>query len=463
MVKERMNRVFVAAALVGFALPAFAAPGDHIRTGDTTITPSVMTGVEAHSNLYLSDGGAKAPEIGALAWVLKPKLGIDVKARSVLFSFGAGYELKKFVDFSTTDNFHPENADHLADFDVDGALTLFPTSKVGARLDDHFENEAIPAELPTETGNGTANVVHTGNDLSGGVVIRPGSALTVNVLGQLGFDNYVVPHELTVDDAAVGASFNNRLQYGPMVDASYKFLPKTSLVANFSYNFLRWDRNLIEALGPDVEGSDIGSYIGKPDADAWRANVGITGQFTQKLAASAQLGYGHMEYDEDTVLADPLASGLDNSSAELSVVGAESFATDTSVGDGVLVNLQVSYAPTKGHTLTLGYRKDFQDAVFTNYVAYNYVFFRYEGTFQNRLGLGGELSYRLDTFHGEVARGDQNLLARVSGSYKITPYLSTGLSGSWTRRACAQADCEGTYYSTQYDDFAGTLGLTFTY
>jgi len=463
MKKVWMNRVFAAAALAGFALPAFAAPGDHIRTGDTTITPSVMTGFEAHSNLYLSDGGTTSPEIGAFAWVLKPGVDVDVKGRSVLFKLGAGYELRKFIDFAPEDDFHPENADRFADFDVDGELTLFPTSKVGGKLTDHLENEAIPAELPTETGNGTANVVHTGNDLSGGFVIRPGSALTVNVLGQLGFDNYLVPHQLTIDDAASSASFNDRLQYGPMLDVSYKFLPKTSFVGNFSYNFLRWDHNLIEAVGPDVEGSSVGSYLGKPDADAWRANIGLTGQFTQKLAAQALVGFGVMTYDQDSVLNDPLASGIEASASELATVGDENFGTDTSPGDGLLINLQLSYAPLKGQTLTFGYRKDFQDAVFTNYVAYHYVFLRYEGSIQNRVGIGGELSYRLDNFHGEVARGDQNLLARVSGSYKITPYLSSGLSGSWTRRACAEADCEGVYYSTQYDDFAGTLGLTFTY
>lgn len=77
------------------------------------------------------------------------------------------------------------------------------------------------------------------------------------------------------------------------------------------------------------------------------------------------------------------------SSNELNTTGSDTFADDTTIGDGILVNLQVSYAPLRGQTLTAGYRKDFQDAVFTNYVAYNFVFFRYEGTFQNRLGLGG--------------------------------------------------------------------------
>lgn len=456
----RIEAGFVAMLLVGASLPAYAAPGDHIRAGDAVITPSVMTGIEAHSNLYLADGGDQSPEVSAMAWVLKPRVQLDFNARTVIFNLGAGYGLKKFIDFYPEDDFHPENADRFSDFDADLALQLFPQSKIGGKLVDKFQNDALPAELPTAEGNATANVIHTGNDLSGGFVLRPGSALSFDVLGQVGIDTYDVPEVLTTND---NSAFNGRTQYGPIVNGTWKFLPKTSMVASFSYNFLRWDNNLIEALGPDIEGSNIGSYIGKPDADAWRISAGLTGQFTQKLAASAQVGFGMMTYDEESVLNDPLAGSLAGSSNELNVVGEETFATDTSIGDGVLLNLQVSYAPLRGHTLTAGYRKDFQDAVFTNYVAYNYVFLRYEGTLQNRLGLGGELSYRLDSFHGEVARGDQNLLAKVNASYKFTPWLSAGASGSWARRACGSKDCDTTFYSTQYDDFSGTLGATFTY
>jgi hypothetical protein len=460
----RHGRLFsptLIAIAAAFSSAAYAKPGDHIRVGESVITPSVMNGIEAHSNLYLADGSSQSPEVSAMAWVLKPRLDVDTKGRVAIFDLGFGYGIKKFIDFYSDDDFHPENADQFANVNVDAALQLFPTSKVGGKLSDKFDNQAVAAELPTQTGSASANVVHTGNDLSGGLVIRPGSALTFEALGQFGYDNYEVPEVLL---AGPTSAYNNRVQYGPVINASWRFLPKTSMVASFSYNFLRWENNIIESIGPDVEGSDIGSYIGKPDADAWRLTAGVTGQFTQKLAAAGTVGFGVVTYDEQSVLDDPLAATLAGSSSnELNTVGKDTFADDTTIGDGILVNLQVSYAPIRGQTLTAGYRKDFQDAVFTNYVAYNYVFFRYEGTFQNRLGLGGELSYRLDEFHGEVARGDQNLGVKASASYSITPWLSAGASGGWARRACTAVDCDTTYYSTQYDDFSGTLGMTFTY
>jgi len=455
--------VVVVAAATFASTSAHGGPGDHFVRGDTTITPSVMTGIEAHTNLYLADGGPQSPEVSALAWVLKPKLKIDTKGPVALFNLGAGYGLKKFIDFVPEDDFHPENADQFANFDVDAALMLFPTARVGGKLTNRLENQAVLAELPTQAGSAAANVAHTGNDLSGGVVIRPGSALSFEVLGQFGYDSFEVPSVLTTS-LGTSSAFNGRTQYGPVVNAGWKFLPKTSMIGSFSYSFLRWENNIIEALGPDVDGSEIGSYIGKPDAETMRLIAGVTGQFTQKLAATVSAGFGKSTYDEQTVLDDPLADTFTgDSSNELNTVGTDTFAADTSIADGVLINVQVSYAPIRGQTFTVGYRKDFQDAVFTNYVAYNHGFVRYEGNFQNRFGVGGEFSYGVDEFHGEVARGDQNLTGKVNASYQLTPWLSTGASGGWSRKACVDADCDSSFYSTQYDDFSGTLGLTVTY
>ena len=460
MQRGRKFLPILVALSAGFSPFALAAPGDHIRAGDSVITPSVMTGIESHSNLYLADGGPQSPEVSALAWVLRPNLQVDTAGAVAWFNLGAGYGLKQFIDFFPEDDFHPENADQFGNVDAAATMQLFPTSSVGARLADRFDNQAIPAELPTQAGTATANVVHTGNDLSGGIVVRPGSALSFEALGQFAVDNYEVPDILTTSTSSV---YNNRLQYGPIITGAWKFLPKTSMNADFSYNFLRWENHLVESVGPDVDGSEVGAYIGKPDAEAWRLTAGVTGQFTQKLAASGTVGFGMMTYDEQTVLDDPFAGTLGGSSNELNTTGADTFADDTTLGDGVLVNLQVSYAPIRGQTLTAGYRKDFQDAIFTNYVAYNHVFFRYEGSFQNRLGLGAEVSYRLDEFHGEVARGDQNLAVKLNAAYQLTPWLSAGGAGSWSRRACEAEDCEKLFFSTQYDDFFGTLGLTFAY
>ncbi len=439
--------------------PAWAAPGDHIRAGEATITPSVMTGLEFHSNVYLADGGTGAPEIPALAWVLKPRLKLSLDGRSAKLGFDAGYGLKKYIDLAPDDGFFPENLDRYSDFDAQLALSILPKSVVGARVDNKFESQGTPSELPTQDEVASASIVHTGNDLLAGAVVRPGSALNVEALGMLGVDSYTVPDVLVSETSG---AYNDRLQYGPQVNASWKFLPKTSLISSFSYSVIDWDKNFVEAVGTEVEGGNVGEYLGKPDATGWRLTAGVTGQFTPKLAASGSVGFGQLAYDEQSVI--DAAQGVPGSSAELDVAGDDTFATDSTAIDGLLFNLQVSYAPARGHTLTAGYRKDIQDIVFTNYVAYNYLFFRYEGAIQNRFGLGAEANYRIDQYHGEVARGDQNIGLRGSVSYKITSYLTTAGGVGWSRRACFDEDCNNDqYYSTQYDDVSATANVTFTY
>jgi hypothetical protein len=219
----------------------------------------------------------------------------------------------------------------------------------------------------------------------------------------------------------------------------------------------------VSAIGPEADGVDYGTYIGKPDALAWRTMWGVRGQFTPKLAAGVELGYGQMYYDEAGVI--EAGQSLGGSSQEIEVIGEENFARDlTSFSEGLLVNAQLAYSPIRNHKVTFGYRKDFQDAFFTNYVAYNYLFLRYEGIAVQRLGVTGEVTYRIDAFHGEISRDDQNVAVKLGGAWNFNDALSAGLSAGWTERACVDPECEnGVFYATQYDNFWGLVGATFTY
>lgn len=445
--------------LGSWSIQALAAPGDHIRAGDAVITPSVMTGVEHHTNVYLADG-RDSLEYPGTAWLLHPRLALDLEGADLEMTMGAGWAMRKYLDFHPDSTPFLENLDRFSDVDANVGISALNRNVLGLRLDNRFEIQNTPSELETYE-EGSANTTHLSNDLNAGVAVRPGSALEVNVLGNFGIDRYDVPEVLV--ESTAQTNVNNRANYGPVLDVRWKFLPKTSLLWTSSLNWLRWDYNLIEAIGPEVEGANYGSYIGKPDAFAWRTALGLRGQFTSKLAVGTEFGFGQMYYDEETVLAS--AGDIAGSSAELSQVGEETFARDlTSFGEGFTVNAQVAYSPAKGHTVTTGYRKDFQDAFFTNYVAYNYGFLRYEGLFASRFGVTTEVSYRFDAFHGEVARDDQNIRAKLNGAYRFNDYLSASLGGGWARRACGDKYCEdGVFYPTQYDDVWVTGGATFTY
>jgi hypothetical protein len=454
----------VVAALVSLAGPAHAEPGEHIRAGDATITPSVSTGMEYHSNVYLADGGSNSPEVSAPSWVLSPRVAVDLAGKEILLDFGLGYKIQKYFDTNPNDPYEVENLDRYNQFDAKLSLNALPTGMFGVKVNDQFQVINTPAELQTAEAGTNANVVQTSNDAYGGLAIRPGSALEVDALGNVGVDIYTVPSELLSEDES---SFNNRANYGPQVKASWRFLPKTAVTSSFSYSWIRWDRNFIEALGPEVEGSNTGLSLGKPDATSWRLLAGIRGQITAKMAVLGEAGFGQMYYDEQSVL-DAAQGQVSANSTELQVKEdgtGDDFARDlTGFGEGLLVNLQLAYAPIKGQTITLGYKKDFQDAVFTNYVAYNDVYVRYEGLFANKFGATAQVDARFDGYHGEVTRNDLNLKTRLGGVYRATRFFSLGAGVGWAERACADTNCnDKEFYSTQYDDYSAEVGVTLTY
>ena len=446
----------------GWVTSADAAPGDHIRVGDAVITPSLSSGFEYHSNIYLADGSGSSTAVPGFSWGIAPRFDLDLDGPDVQMNMNFGWTPKFFIDPDPNDDFVLSNANKWTDLGAGLGIHALNRNLLGLRLDDKFEIINTPAELQTAAGGVNVNFIHLSNDLNGGVEIHPGSALQIGVLGNYGFDRYTVPDALVEN-----SSLNNRSNYGPALDFRWKFLPKTSVIGMASVTWLRWDNNLIEAIGPEVDGVDYGEYLGKPNAMSWRTQWGLRGQLTDRIAATAEVGYGQMYYDEESVLEDA-ASQTDvvaGSSEELDTSGEESFARDlTGFGEGLTVNAQIAFAPIRGHTFTTGYRKDFQDAFFTNYVVYNYLFLRYEGLFATRFGLQGEITYRLDQFHGEVSRGDQNLKIKLNGAYRFNDWLSASVGGGWMERACIDDECEGgQFFATQYDDFYGQAGITLTY
>lgn len=438
---------------------AVARPGDHIRAGDVVLTPSVDVGANVHSNIYLADGSDNSPAIAAPAVLVQPRLKLVLSRKDFEFDWEVGYHLKKFIDTQPDDAFRVTNLDRYNEVDSTLDLVALQRSFIGLKLGDVFSVSNYPAELATSQNN--ANVIVTSNDLKGGFTVRPGSALDIDLLGQFGVDNYNIPGALQED--STDFTFNNRASYGPMLNANWRFLPKTTIISDNSVVWYKWKDNLIPALGPEVEAASYGNYIGKPDGMAWRSQWGVKGQFTQKLSAQAEVGFGQAYYDEATVIEQ--AGSLSGNSAELDTsLGGETFSRDlTAFSEGFLVNAQLAYAPIRNHTVTLGYRKDFQDAVFTNYVVYNYGFLRYNGLYASRLGVGGEFGLRLDSYHGEVYRNDLNLTARLDLGFKFTEYLNARLSGGWAQRSCGDANCAGTFYASQYDDFYGEFGVNVAY
>ncbi len=440
------------------ASPAVAAPGEHIQVAGGEIVPSVTTGVEYHTNAFLADGVINQTTPG-LSWRTNPRLSAEFTSPSNELHLGTGWHFNKYVDTTPDDGLNVTNLDRYADADAQVNVALRKDSVLGLRLDNRFDSQSSPASLETAE-NTDANIGMLSNDLCAGLAVRPGSALEIGLLGTYGIDRYSVPDALTTDGSA---NLNNRGNYGPLVDVKWRFLPRTAVTCRGSANWLTWDNNLVAALGP---GGTYGTFIGKPDAFKWQAMGGLRGNLSQRLAVVAEVGYGQMTYDEQSVVDAAASLGA---AAVAEVSDTSGFGADLSGLDGLSVNGMVTYAlgattKERGHTVSLGYRKDFQDAFFTNYSAYNNLNVRYEGKYAYGMGALADFTFRVDSYKGEIVRSDNTLKLRVGTSWDPRDWLSLNGTFGWDERACADEECEGgAFYGVQYDDVSARLGATFRY
>jgi hypothetical protein len=173
--------------------------------------------------------------------------------------------------------------------------------------------------------------------------------------------------------------------------------------------------------------------------------MGLRGRLSEKVVVGLVGGYGQMDYDESSV-----GGGSEDAS----------YAQDlTGFPEGVIGVFEIGWEPSTRHSLTMGYRKAFQDVYFTNYVGFHNAFIRYEGTFADRVGLSLNSGYRFENYVGEISREDHLLNAGIDVAYKATPFLDVGLGGGWTQRASA----DGNNAEIEYDDTVIRAGLTLTY
>lgn len=420
--------------MLSAAAPAFAKPGDHIGTDNVQLIPSLMLTTQQRSNVFLQEGVIGGGEDVTAGTNLRIQPNITFKADNsdVLFSSSAGYTARKYFQSEIS------NLDRFRDFDIRGDVDLLRQSVVGLKLRERFqingfESEADKADDPY--------IQILSNDLGARLAIRPGSSLEVDAGGNVSIDNYSGPDS---NASFVRTGQNDRLGYGPAVDLKWRFLPKTALVGSFAMEWFSWENNVVAPSGND--GTE--NYIGIPDGRILRAEGGIRGRFTEKMVLGLTAGYGSALYDETSVTN---ATNGDQATGE--------FAQDLRGLQGVLLGADLSYAPLDSQSVSLGYRKDFQDVFFTNYVAYNRVNFSYSGTFVDSYKVDLAMNYRFENYDGEVDRNDHRIITNGTFTYVATSYLDVSLGAGWRRRASADA----LNPDIEFDDVDVRLALRLTY
>ncbi|MCB9779149.1 MAG: hypothetical protein H6742_11350 [Alphaproteobacteria bacterium] len=456
-------RAFVLLAALGASSVAVAAPGDHIGGENATLVPSLDVGVQHRTNVYLQEGeaGGGVPVSDGTALYVNPAIALNAKSDAATFDLDFSYTARKFFQSDV------QNLDRFNILDGGLRLNLLPRSPVGFKINDRMALSGYEAEDDAQVSK-SAYQSHFANDLTGLIAVHPGGPLEVDAGGRLGIDNWSVPEEFksSADDRATdlsttsgltGPGLNSRLSYGGLLRAKWRFFPKTAVVLDVDYTRNNWADNVLDAQGDGVSREEVGDYLAVPDSSIWRARTGLRGRVTDKLVVTALVGFGQALYSEDSVTtaADELGIG---DSAEFS--DTTGFATDLkSFPDGFLAEVSADYSPAKAHTFTVGYRRDFQDTYFTNYVGYDRLLLNYEGRFAERVGLELSGTYRSERYVGEVTRNDG--LMKVGGelAYYVKDYLSIRAGSGWHGRRST----DGSHPEVEYDDVKVFGGLRFVY
>ena len=448
----------------GLSGAVWAGPGDHIGNDQVELAPSVGVWGGWRSNLYLQEGEAA----GGVATVpgsfleLRPALSLKINTADVALKADFAYKPRLYLSSEV------QNLNRFSFFDVGGEASLLPSSVVGFKVKDRFSLSG--RETEAESADWAYLTVLT-NDLAAAVVVRPGSSMDLDLGGKVATTSFQTDAgtnpSISSGSGALGlATLNQKLQYGPYAALEYKFLPKTAFLLNYSQSWFVWGNNFLYARGDGLQPSEANgfdAYLGVPNGSDLRMSTGLRGRFTDRLLLGVELGYVKMSYDEQSVVDDASDTGGIDVSVDADPA-SQGFGKDL---DGALMaNLEVGYELADDNQITVGYRRDYADIYFTNYLAYHQYQVKYEGLIADRLAPALSLSIRQETYEGEIARKDNFLRARGDLTYKAAKYLDISGGVWWTQRASMDAQ-EGAYdpanAAIEYDDVNVHLGLTFTY
>jgi len=425
---------------IGYSSPLLAEPGDHIGTGTVEIAPSVTVSTHHRNNVYLQEGelgGGQATTPGT-ALVVNPNIGVEWDDPNVLFRSGLAYTATQYLQSEVS------NLNRYNDVDVSGHLDLVRRGLIGLSFQDRFkingyESEAQKADDPY--------IQTIGNRGSGRFNIRPGPSLEISLGGDFSSTAYDTPNS----GDYVRAGQNDRVAYGPGLEMKWHFLPKTAVVFEWESEQFDWSNNFVGSSGN--LGQDVGDFLGVPDGSLMRTRGGLRGRVTQKLVLRMLAGYGTADYDELTVSSETTSDTEPESDI------SQGFGVDLGFPTGLLAEIDLEYTPRESQSVSIKYRRDFEDVFFTNFVVFNRFQVNYDGQFAGRYVLSASSTLRLENYQGEVTRQDIRLLNAVGLQYSATKYLVVNLGTRWRRRVSVA----GEYPDIEYDDLDVHAGMTLTY
>ncbi|MCO4744430.1 MAG: outer membrane beta-barrel protein [Proteobacteria bacterium] len=397
-------RYGVAAVTCALLAPAVgvAAPGDHIHVGEAVLTPTLDLGLEHRTNVYRRDQRF----VAGTAFRVAPGLDLSLDGPEVFVGINGEWELRKYIQSYAT------NLDRLNDFNLGGRVDLFRNRPLGLEL-----RESATLRNNTVDSGGAEDPFATQlrNEAGARVKIRFGPALEVVPGFTHTFDDFRVP-----DGAIVGnpdRHYNTRSGLTPGLAAQWKFFPRTALVFDSSLTFFSWSENQISRLAQQPGSLSVAI----PNSTHLKVKTGLRGRVSENITTTVELGYGFANYKSE---------GL---------TGSGEIAADLGGLKGLLVTAQAQYLLTPRQKFTVGYKKDFADSWFSNFMTYNHLYLKHHGAYGERVTSDVELMMRFEGYEGAVLRDDRMLRVKADGTFALQDWASTTVGLWYTQRSSTDA------------------------
>jgi hypothetical protein len=264
----RSSRLLIAVALTAYTTPVFAQEGG-ATTGfpigeKSRIHAELTLGVAFDSNVARLDEELALRTDPDGRMVIRPGVSVDVPGSSVKLGFGTHATINWFFLAANDDTDH-ERANVGADATLDFALGS-RRSVVGFSLSDTFVRTPAYIDDPGTIPADEQRFKQWANKGTARFTLRPGG-------GALEFDLGYTNNISIFDD------LENSMQHGALLEARYKFLPKTAVI--FHSDFTVFDH-----IGSAED--DMGTLPSSP----YNLTLGLIGQVTQRISVDLAAGFG---------------------------------------------------------------------------------------------------------------------------------------------------------------------------
>lgn len=371
-----------------------------LGSGKIRFHPSLTLEMGYDTNIFYQDANENpvaAPVLG-----VRPEIGVATfKPTNVDFNLKGGV----FFQYYLSDDKTVTEQSGL-DGNASASITFNPNGAVAFRLRDNFvrTNEAPNSPL-------SLSYHRIVNNAGAALIIQPGGKI---LTGELGGRAKIARHSIRTS--------LDKNEFGADLEFKWKFLPKTALILDTSWDFIFYDESELAIPGQSDGGPQFtepfqGGTVRNVNSQPLRLRAGVKGLLLNRVSVTLLGGYGQGFYD----------SGADFKG----FIGVAEFGYEI--------------GPTS--RFVLGYRRDFQDTTVFNYFTDHGAYLRYNHLFGGRfdLTLEGAFVYReysavpqvtlpdvtVDGVRGTQAfpaeRVDPMVTGDVDGVFFITDFFTAGL------------------------------------